>query len=43
MRTTTDHGLSWGDEIVLRDDGANKDIGYVRNVQRTDTKVVKVY
>jgi hypothetical protein len=38
-----DGGRRWGPEIVLRDDGANRDIGYPRMVQRTDGKVVVVY
>ena len=42
-KLSPDHGMSWGDEIVLRDDGANKDLGYVRSVQRPDGKVVTVY
>ncbi len=40
---SSDNGRSWGDEIVLRDDGASTDIGYVRAVQRPDGKVVAVY
>ena len=42
-KLSPDHGMSWGDEIVLRDDGANKDLGYVRSVQRPDGKVVTIY
>ena len=38
-----DGGRTWGDETVLRQDGANHDIGYVRAVQRPDGKVVAVY
>ena len=40
---SSDNGRSWGDEFVLRDDGASTDIGYVRAVQRPDGKVVAVY
>lgn len=42
-KLSTDHGLSWSDEIVLRDDGGNKDLGYVQSVQRPDGKVVTTY
>ena len=38
-----DDGQSWGDEIVLRDDGGNHDIGYPRSIQRGDGRVVTVY
>lgn len=38
-----DGGRTWSDEIVLRDDGGGRDIGYPRSVQRTDGKVVTVY
>jgi hypothetical protein len=42
-RLSTDGGRTWGKEIVLRDDGASRDIGYVRSVQRPDGKVLTVY
>jgi len=38
-----DGGRTWSEEIVLRDDGAGRDMGYVRSVQRPDGKVVTVY
>ena len=38
-----DDGESWGDNIVLRDNGGNHDIGYPRTVQRSDGNVVTVY
>ncbi|OVE78632.1 hypothetical protein BVY01_04885, partial [bacterium I07] len=38
-----DQGKSWGDEIILRDDGGNWDLGYPRTVQRSDGKLVTVY
>jgi len=38
-----DNGLSWGDEIVLRNDAGSHDIGYTRTVQRTDGTMVTVY
>ena len=40
---SSDGGRTWGDHIVLRDDGASRDIGYPRAVQRTDGKVVAMY
>lgn len=38
-----DNGRTWGPDIILRDDGANRDIGYTRMVQRPDGKVVVLY
>lgn len=42
-KLSSDDGYTWSEEIVLRDDGANGDIGYPRNVQRPDGNVVTVY
>jgi hypothetical protein len=42
-RTSADHGQTWSDPIVLRDDGGGRDLGYVRSVVRPDGKVVAVY
>jgi hypothetical protein len=42
-KISEDNGKTWSEEIVLRDDGAGRDIGYVRSVQRPDGKVVTVY
>ncbi len=42
-RISTDDGASWGEEIVLRDDGGGRDLGYVRTVLRPDGKLVFVY
>ncbi len=42
-KLSEDNGESWSEEIVLRDDGAGRDIGYVRSVQRPDGKVVTMY
>lgn len=42
-KVSSDQGKTWGQEIVLRDDGANWDLGYPRTVQRTDGKLVTVY
>jgi hypothetical protein len=42
-RLSTDEGQTWSDEIVLRADAGNRDIGYPRAVQRLDGTVVTVY
>ena len=42
-KLSSDNGQSWGEEIILRDDGGNWDLGYPRTVQRPDGKVVVVY
>jgi hypothetical protein len=42
-KLSADGGATWGDEIVLRDDGGNHDLGYPRAVQRADGAVVAVY
>jgi hypothetical protein len=42
-RLSSDQGRSWSNDIVLRADGANRDIGYPRVVQRPDGKVVVLY
>ena len=42
-RLSRDQGRTWGEEMVLRDDGANWDIGYTRSVQRPDGNIVTVY
>lgn len=44
VRFSSDNGESWSDEIVLRSgDGANRDAGYPRMVQRPDGKLVLIY
>lgn len=44
IRFSTDDGITWCDEIVLRsDDGANRDCGYPRMIQRDDGKLVLIY
>lgn len=44
VRFSSDEGKSWGDEIALRSgDGANRDVGYPRMVQRKDGKLVIIY
>ncbi len=42
-KLSADLGKSWGPEIVLRDRGGGRDIGYPRTVQRPDGKIVTVY
>jgi len=42
-RITSDKGDSWGDEIVLREDGKDRDIGYPQSVLRPDGKIVSTY
>lgn len=42
-KLSSDDGNTWSDEIVLRDDGANRDQGYTRTVQRTDGRIVTIY
>ena len=44
LRISSDNGRTWSDEIPLRlGDGANRDVGYPRIVQRPDGKLVVVY
>jgi hypothetical protein len=42
-RLSNDGGRTWGQELVLRDDGGGRDLGYPRSVQRSDGKVVTIY
>ena len=42
-RLSGDEGRTWGRQIILRDDGGGRDLGYPRSVQRPDGKVVTVY
>lgn len=42
-RISRDEGRTWSDDIVLRADAADWDLGYTRSVQRPDGKVVTVY
>ena len=42
-KVSTDSGLTWGDEITLRRDGRNWDLGYTRTVVRSDGKLVTIY
>jgi hypothetical protein len=42
-RLSNDKGKTWTPDIILRNDGAAWDLGYVRTVQRPDGKIVTVY
>ncbi|MCP4645088.1 MAG: hypothetical protein GY851_31890 [bacterium] len=42
-RLSEDNGKTWKPQIVLRDDGTDRDIGYVRSIQRPDGKMVTTY
>ena len=44
IRFSSNDGLNWSDEIVLRyGDGTNRDSGYPRMVEREDGKIVLIY
>ena len=38
-----DEGMTWGEEIILRDDGGTPDLGYPRTVQRPDGSILTAY
>jgi predicted neuraminidase len=42
-RVSQDGGKTWTREIILRDDGGGRDVGYPRTVQRPGGKLVTVY
>ncbi len=42
-KISRDEGRSWSDDIVLRSDAVDWDLGYTRSVQREDGKIVTVY
>jgi hypothetical protein len=42
-RLSKDRGTTWSDEIVFRNDGGSFDLGYTRNVFRTDGKGILMY
>jgi hypothetical protein len=42
-RLSNDGGRTWSDPLAVREDGAGRDIGYPRSVERPDGKVVTVY
>lgn len=44
LRFSEDEGNTWGNEITVRSgDGATRDVGYPRMIQRTDGELVIVY
>ncbi len=42
-KLSRDNGDTWGEAIMLREDGAGRDIGYTRTIQRPDGKIVTLY
>jgi len=42
-RISEDGGKTWGEEIILRDDGGSPDLGYPRTALLPDGKVIAVY
>jgi len=42
-RISKDDGATWGDELILRQDGGDRDLGYPRTVVRPDGKLVTIY
>jgi hypothetical protein len=42
-RVSRDEGRSWSDDIILRSDAVDWDLGYTRSVQRPDGRIVTVY
>lgn len=42
-RISTDQGKTWSQDIILRKDGGNWDLGYPRTVLRSDGRLVTVY
>jgi Neuraminidase (sialidase) len=42
-RISSDNGKTWGKEIILRNDGREWDLGYTRDLQRADGKIVTIY
>jgi hypothetical protein len=42
-RISTDQGRTWGEDVILRADAVDWDLGYTRSVQRPDGRIVTVY
>ena len=42
-RVSEDRGVTWGGEIILRDDGGSWDLGYPRMLARPDGSLITVY
>jgi len=43
MKVSMDNGKTWGEEYVIREDGATWDLGYCRMVINEDKKLVIIY
>lgn len=42
-KLSENNGKTWTPEIILRDDGTDRDIGYPRTLQRPDGKIITTY
>ncbi len=42
-RISADRGASWGDELILRDDGGSWDLGYPRAIELTPGRILTLY
>jgi hypothetical protein len=42
-RISSDEGLTWSEELIIRDDGGMSDLGYPRTVVRNDGRLLSVY
>ncbi len=42
-RLSADNGATWGEDVILRQDGGAWDLGYTRTLVRPDGKLVTVY
>lgn len=42
-KISSDNGATWGEDIILRQDGGGFDLGYTRTLVRADGKLVTVY
>lgn len=42
-RISADEGQTWGDELTLRDDAGNWDLGYPRTIERPDGALLTAY
>ncbi|MBP5639135.1 MAG: exo-alpha-sialidase [Victivallales bacterium] len=42
-KVSTDNGYTWGDDIILRDDGPSPDLGYPASVELDDGSILTIY
>ena len=42
-KVSDDDGATWGEELILRDDGGSSDLGYPRTVLRPDGQLLTLY